>query len=175
MFQEKEMSRALTWLVELCAQEDPDLLEPKGEKGGVSLDQLPLPQVCLALRNRVQWVYDFALDSDRWPCFRYRGRDLFGQRGCKVYEELLTSTSTQSAVNHFWELWLLEDMTFVVVENVNFHCPNQGKAHYTGDYRTIKNRVEKLEHLPFEGVEILQELVDMSQDLWQERTVLYAM
>ena len=92
-----------------------------------------------------------------------------------MFEELLSSNSSASAVNHFIELWLLEDMSFAVVENINVNMPHMGSEHYSSDYRTIKCIVEDVSDLPFDPYEILEELSELSEDVYGNQAIIYAM
>lgn len=179
MFNEKNINHALTHLMTWYAQEEPEIMEscePEDDQScNICFDDLYLPDICMVLMNRVQTVYQYEIMGDEVVGFKYRGKDLFGQRACKVFEELFSSSSSASTVNHFMELWLLEDMSFAVVENINVNMPHTGNNHYSSDYRTVKCIVEDVSDLPFDPYEILEELFDMGEDRYENQAIIYAM
>lgn len=170
MFNEKNITQALTQLTNMYEME-----HTMRQFGDIYFEDLYLPDVCMALMNRVQTVFQYEVNSEDSPCFQYRGGDLFGQRACKVFEELISSTNSLSVVNRFWELWLLEDMTFVVVENINMNMAHTKHDHYSTDYRNIKSVVQKYSDLPFDFAEILQELSTLEEEMNDSQAIIYAM
>ena len=179
MFNEKNITNALTQLMAWYAEDEPAIMEPceieEDSSCDIRFDDLYLHDVCMALMNQVQTVYQYEVMGNGVVGFKYRGKDLFGLRACKVFEELLSSNSSASTVNHFMELWLLEDMSFAVVENINVNMPHMGSEHYSSDYRTIKCIVEDASDLPFDPYEILEELSELSEDVYGNQAIIYAM
>lgn len=176
MFNEKNITKALTQLMALYAEDEPAIMEPgEMEDCGICFDALYLPDVCMALMNQVQSVYQYEVMGSGAAGFKYRGKDLFGLRACKVFEEMLSSSTSLTTVNHFMELWLLEDMNFAVVENINVNMPHTGNEHYSSDYRTIKCIVENGKDLPFDPYEILEELSELSENVYENQAIIYAM
>lgn len=169
MFNQSNITTALTNLIEIKDYKNSD------EKVKISFSDLSMPDVCMSIINHVQTVYEYEIDADNLPCFRYRGKDLFNQRACKLFEELISTTTSKSTINQFWELWLLEDMTFAVVEDINTIMPHRKNDKYSIDYRTVKTIIKNIDDIPFNIFEILEELEEMSYDILENETIIYAM
>ena len=67
--------------------------------------------------------------------FNYRGKDLFGQRATRLYEDNDQSCASIVLTDRTYELWLLEDMDLVAVACVSLDC---GDGEYVTEYREIK-------------------------------------
>ena len=169
MFNQNNITASLVALTEIKDYKNND------EKVKISFSELSISDICVAIMNRIQTVYEYEIDTDNLPCFRYRGKDLFNQRACKLFEELISTTTSKSTINQFWELWLLEDMTFAVVENINTTMPHREHDKYSIDYRTVKTIIKNIDDIPFNIFEILEELEEMSYDILENETIIYAM
>lgn len=74
MFTEKEMSDALKWLFDLYQPEDYEAYDEE-EVGSVALC---LPEICMALRDKVETPYEYTIRTNIDRGFEYRGKELFG-------------------------------------------------------------------------------------------------
>ena len=85
LFKEREMSLALTKLFELFSPSDYEAFDEEeiGYAGG-----LCLPEVCMALKDAVQTVYQYSVTGGYEKSFDYRGVELFNQRGCLILSDV---------------------------------------------------------------------------------------
>lgn len=114
LFKEREMSLALTKLFELFSPSDYEAFDEEeiGYAGG-----LCLPEVCMALKDAVQTVYQYSVTGGYEKSFDYRGVELFNQRGCLILSDVEQMVFDEAETTYATELWLLEDMSFAIV-----HC-----------------------------------------------------
>lgn len=84
MFAEKEMSDALKWLFDLYQPEDYEAYDEE-EVGSVALC---LPEICMALRDKVETPYEYTIRTNIDQGFEYRGKELFVQRACLLYTDM---------------------------------------------------------------------------------------
>lgn len=64
--------------------------------------------------------------------FDYRGADLFGQRATLLYDDFDQSDAAQVLAERRYELWLLEDMSLVVVSCVSVDFGTASSSPSTG-------------------------------------------
>lgn len=106
LFNEKEMSLALAKLFELFSPSDYEAFDEEeiGYAGG-----LCLPEVCMALKDAVQTVYQYSVIGGYEKSFDYRGIELFNQRGCLILSDVEQMVFDEAKTTYATELWLLED------------------------------------------------------------------
>lgn len=109
LFNEREMSLALAKLFELFSPSDYEAFDEEeiGYAGG-----LCLPEVCMALKDAVQTVYQYSVTGGYEKSFDYRGVELFNQRGCLILSDVEQMVFDEAETTYATELWLLEDMSF---------------------------------------------------------------
>lgn len=114
LFNEREMSLALAKLFELFSPSDYEAFDEEeiGYAGG-----LCLPEVCMALKDAVQTIYQYSVTGGYEKSFDYRGVELFNQRGCLILSDVEQMVFDEAKTTYATELWLLEDMSFAIV-----HC-----------------------------------------------------
>ena len=88
-----------------------------------------------AVRHDAQTVHAYTTQGKRPQTFNYRGADLFGQRATLLYDDFDQSDAAQVLAERRYELWLLEDMSLVVVSRVSVDF---GNGEFVTDYREIK-------------------------------------
>ena len=158
MFNQNDITKSLSNLIEIYSK----------QSHNIKLCMLSTSDICMTIMKRIQTAYEYEIDNNN---LKYYGKDLFNQRACKLFEKLISSTTNKYTINQFWELWLLEDMTFAVVENINTVKRNL----YSSDYRVIKTIVKNTDDIPFNPTEIIEELNEMCYDILEDRTIIYAM
>lgn len=171
MFTKKEMTQALRWLIGLFEPEDYEAYDEEelGIDGG-----LDLACVCLALRNKVETAYEFSMDVSRDEDIHYRGRDLFDQRAVKVYSDWIFATNYPYCISYEQELWLLEDMTFAVVNRISMDDTNRGKVpQFQTGFRCLSHKVESADDLFFSPEELLEELESSCVPVWEGQATIY--
>ena len=88
-----------------------------------------------AVRHEAKTVYAYTTQGKAPMSFNYRGADLFGQRATLLYDDFDQSDAAQVLAERRYELWLLEDMSLVVVSCVSVDF---GDGEFVTEYREIK-------------------------------------
>ena len=117
MFTEKEMSDALKWLFDLFQPEDYEAYDEEE----VGCAALCLPEVCMALRDKAETAYEYVVKTNIDRGFEYRGKELFMQRACLIYSDMEIGIYDMTDTSYNRELWLLEDMSFALVQRQHGH------------------------------------------------------
>lgn len=168
MFTEKEMSDALKWLFDLYQPEDYDAYDEK-EVGSAALC---LPEICMALRDKVETPYEYTIRTNIDRGFEYRGKELFVQRACLLYTDMEISVFDMAETSYNRELWLLEDMSFAVVHNVSMVVKSED-YYYTTEYRSIVKLLKERDDLFFTPESLMEELDDMCIPQWENEATIY--
>lgn len=169
MFTEKEMAKALTWLFDLYQPQDYEIFDEEalGKYCGLCINE-----VCMALRSNAQTVYQYTVQGNHEHSFNYRGKELFGQRGCKLYSDVELGVSDNFITTYNKELWLLEDSSFVIVRCVSMKMES-GSCAYETEYRSIVKQVEGNEDLFSMPEELFSVLEEMCTPQWEQRATIY--
>ena len=132
------MSLALTKLFELFSPSDYEAFDEEeiGYAGG-----LCLPEVCMALKDAVQTVYQYSVTGGYEKSFDYRGVELFNQRGCLILSDVEQMVFDEAETTYATELWLLEDMSFAIVHCVKMKIGSEDTGYVT-EYRAFKKPLE---------------------------------
>ena len=134
------MSLALAKLFELFSPSDYEAFDEEeiGYAGG-----LCLPEVCMALKDAVQTVYQYSVTGRYEKSFDYRGVELFNQRGCLILSDVEQMVFDEAETTYATELWLLEDMSFAIVHCVKMKIGSEdvliAVAHLLVIGRSLKN------------------------------------
>lgn len=171
MFNEKDMSKALKTLFSLFEENDYEEYDEEeyGDCGG-----LCLKEVCQALRDEVQTVYEYQVTSTFDHGFDYRGKELFDQRAVCVYGHIDQYTSDIADTGYGTELWMLEDGSFVIVNFVSMKVGDK-ENHYDTEYRTVFAPLEEWDDLFFEPEDLIEQLQLACVPLWEMEATIYAM
>lgn len=169
MYRENKMIEAIRWILSLYEPKDYEAFDKDeiGEDGG-----LYLPDVVMVLRDRAERVYQFKLDTDIEKGFKYRSAELFNQRAILIYEEneIITCTN-ETTTTYNTELWLLEDMRFMIVHLVRM-THNDGVA-YESEYRTVVKQLETKDDLFFSPENLIEALEEMCIPIWEMEAIIY--
>ena len=133
MFSVDALEKAVTDLFRthgaVCDYDPDDVEEMLG-----CIDFHSLAQV---VRHKMEPVYAFTTQGKLPKSFNYRGPDLFNQGAVCLYEEMdQVSMEEVTTASRYYELWLLEDMTFEPVIRV---AVSWGDKEYSCEYRTSKD------------------------------------
>lgn len=169
MFKEKKMIKAMKWLFSLYAVDD---FDGYGEEAYGADFGLCLPEVVLALRNNAQTVHEYEIEGSIEFAFKYKGKELFGQRAIKICSEMeVGASSNQIDVSYHTELWLLEDMNFAVT-----HCIEMSHDDgivYESRYRTFVQKVKDREDLFFGLEKLIDTLEELCVPIWESEATIY--
>ena len=146
------MSLALTKLFELFSPSDYEAYDEEeiGYAGG-----LRLPEVCMALKDAVQTVYQYSVTGGYEKSFDYRGVELFNQRGCLIISDVEQMVFDEAKTTYATELWLLEDMSFAIVHCVKMKIGSEDTGYVT-EYRAFKKPLEISEDLFFSPESLIE-------------------
>lgn len=140
MFTPKKIEGALTRLFNLF---DAEVMEGLYENYGEEIEDISLKLLAKACRKNATTVYEYRTVCRVSEDFDFNGRTLFKHRGVNLlsYQEavmengrLLLMTCT--------ELWLLEDMTFAVVQYVGTLVKNGREADCITEYRRFVKKIK---------------------------------
>ncbi len=98
------------------------------------LERLDFSALYSAIRCRQCHTHAFTTQGRAPKSFNYRGRDLFQQSAAMLFEDMDMTRGNKVLSYRSYELWLLEDMTFVAVACVTIVYPD---AEYVCVYREI--------------------------------------
>lgn len=169
MFTENKMSEAIEWLFNLFEPEDYEGYDEDeiGYAGG-----LCLPEVCTALRDAMQTVYQYSVDGSYEKSFNYRGLELFDQRACLITSDVEVAVLDNIKTMYETELWMMEDMSFSIVRCVTMTI-GSGENEYTTNYRVFKKKVEDGYDLFFTPEELIEELESICVPQWEYEATIY--
>ena len=168
LFNEREMSLALAKLFELFSPSDYEAFDEEeiGYAGG-----LCLPEVCMALKDAVQTVYQYSVTGRYEKSFDYRGVELFNQRGCLILSDVEQMVFDEAKTTYATELWLLEDMSFAIVHCVKMKIGSEDTGYVT-EYRAFKKPLEISEDLFFSPESLIEELESMCVPQWEHEATI---
>ena len=163
LFNEREMS------LELFSPSDYEAFDEEeiGYAGG-----LCLPEICMALKDAVQTVYQYSVIGGYEKSFDYRGVELFNQRGCLIISDVEQMVFDEAETIYATELWLLEDMSFAIVHCVKMKIGSEDTGYVT-EYRAFKKPLEISEDLFFSPELLIEELESMCVPLWEHEATIY--
>lgn len=174
MFYEREMTDALTELHEMFSQVSREIYERRLDSDPLTMAIPSMHDLCMALCDQVQTVYQFRFRSNLPECGHYCGKDLFGQRAVRLVTALQDYTDDVLTVEYADELWLLEDMRFVVVAAVSISFL-QGEISACMEYRACRHTVQSAEDLCFHPDDFLDSLSALYEEYRSGKKPIYAM
>ena len=103
---------------------------------------------------------------------RYRGVELFNQRGCLILSDVEQMVFDEAKTTYATELWLLEDMSFAIVHCVKMKIGSEDTGYVT-EYRAFKKPLEISEDLFFSPESLIEELESMCVPQWEHEATIY--
>ena len=172
MFKAKEMVEALDWLFDLYEECDYECDE---EEYIEDVRDIDFPALCNAIRANCEDVFEYTIDSVSDDCMTYRGKELFNQRACLIAVNMVDCNHSKNTMVHrFKELWLREDMTFVVVSCVVFDT-GSGDDLATTNYRCVIGEVAENEDLFLTPEYLVEQLCELCVPAWEGDAIIYEM
>ena len=170
MFKEKEITAAFEKLFglfdeeALCSEDDVPFYK-----------RICLPDVAMMLRDRVTTPYEYTVDTNMERGSKYCGAELFGQRACKIFSDM--DVGVFNLIDSFYstELWLLEDMSFVIVRCVTLFIEGSTGEFYATEYRTMVKTVTERDDLFFTPEDLEDEFDELCEDIWENKATIYEM
>ena len=150
-----------------CGVGDPGYKEQEVEELLAGMDYNSLLQ---AVRHEAKTVYAFTTCGKPPQTFDYRGADLFGQRATLLYDDFDQSDAAHVVAERRYELWLLEDMSLVVVSCVSVDF---GDGEFVAEYREIKQGDPWNTPMCLDLEELRNRLVEMFCQCYEHELPLY--
>ena len=138
-----------------------------GRTGG-----LYLPEVCIALKDRAEIIYEYTVYSLREQGFDYRGKELFDKRGCMIMSHVDQAAIGEEEIFYNTELWLMEDMTFVIVRCVSMLTRSDFTG-YTTEYRSFRKMWRNWLICSSTLRSLIDELEAMCAPQWEHEATIY--
>ena len=147
MFNEVNMMKALSWLHDLYQPDD----YYDEEYCDLSIEEFPPRDLCGALRQKATMLYEYKVDSDVGTGFTYRGKELMPMRGIPIVGHVTETVEDVdgATIRYGTELWLMEDMSFAIVNCVGTMMGDPEGRYLTSEYFSFVKNVECREDLPF--------------------------
>ena len=150
-----------------CGVGNPGYKEQEVEELLAGMDYNSLLQ---AVRHEAKTVYAYATYGKPPQTFDYRGADLFGQRAPLLYDDFDQSDAAQVLAARRYELWLLEDMSLVVVSCVSVDFAG---GEFVTEYREIKQGDPWNTPMCLDLEELRNRLVEMFCQCYEHELPLY--
>ena len=147
MFNEANMMKALSWLHDLYQPDD----YYDEEYRDLGIEEFPPRDLCGALRQMADTLYEYKVDSDNGCGFNYRSKELMPMRGIPIVYEMteIVEDIGGATIRYGVELWLMEDMSFAIVNCVETMLGDPKVSYHTSEYRSFVKSVECRDDLPF--------------------------
>ena len=150
-----------------CGVGNPGYKEQEVEELLAGMDYNSLLQ---AVRHEAKTVYAYATYGKPPQTFNYRGAELFGQRATLLYDDFDQSDAAQVLAERRYELWLLEDMSLVVVSCVSVDFAG---GEFVTEYREIKQGDPWNTPMCLDLEELRNRLVEMFCQCYEHELPLY--
>lgn len=160
MYQEKKMIDTIRYMFSMLL---PDYSQ---EEVDHEMGVLDMEAVTQAVRANAETVYTYKASGDYERAFAYFGSELFSKRATKLFESMNRMDADLVLTSHVDELWLLEDMTPVVVSCMSLTAPYEDGSYQT-EYRTFKGTLDAdnaMYFCPDDLIDQLQELCEPQMD-----------
>ena len=161
MFCEKEMAKAIAHLIRLFDNVPLGKYPRQNEDDPLALSEYTMPQLCQALYHHIETVFSYEENMPSSVTDGHYGKELFGQRAILLTTALQDFRDNQAFLQeHLYELWMLEDMTFAVVD-VHITTITMPREDYHTEYRGIKWMVADSDDLPFHPADFHDSLAEI--------------
>ena len=171
MFTPTKIQIALEGLFDLC---DPEKMEAMLENYGEEFDDICPATLCQSFLKNADMVYAYRALCAAGDGMDYHGKALFDQRAVRLLAYVEDSAEDeQMRMLYSKELWLLEDMTFVVLHNLALMVLDGENASCITEYRTFHKCVEHEMDIFFDPGDLVCELDDIClfEQLSEEATI----
>ena len=172
MFTPKKIENALIRLFDLF---DADVMENLYENYDEEIEDISPRWLAKAFKEKASTVYEFRAVSRVGDGLDYSGRVLFKHRGVNLLSYLESSMENERLrMITCTELWLLEDMTFTVVQYVGTLVKGGEDADCITEYRRFVKNIKTEEDVFFTPEDLICTLDDtcMFAQLY-ERAAIY--
>lgn len=129
----------------------------------VILDELNFAALLQAVRHHAETVFTYRINAAQGAGRDYRSQELFSGRATQLYSCLAPFSDSDIGVVRTLELWLLEDLSFAVVANMQVIL---GEGAIMSEYRVVKTCEFSEIHteIPINLTDFARNLRDMCRD-----------
>ncbi|XBX07680.1 hypothetical protein QMP26_05845 [Enterocloster clostridioformis] len=127
-----------------------------------ALAELDLELVAQSIRFRADTILSYQTTGSDELALKYRGPELFREKGCRIYTHTIQHHSTQVSASYVRELWLLEDGRFVEVSGVNTKYRTEYES-FSTCYRTVHHTVKGKDWQDYSPEDIADAFEDFSR------------
>lgn len=158
MFTPKKIENALVRLFDLF---DAEVMEGLYENYGEEIEDISPRWLAKAFREKACTVYEYRAVCRVGDGIDYNGRVLFKHRGVNLLSYLEnTMENERLRMITCTELWLLEDMTFTVVQYVGTMVKDGGDADCVTEYRRFVKNIKSEDDVFFSPEDLICALDD---------------
>lgn len=126
-----------------------------------ALAELDLELVAQSIRFRSETVLAYQTTGSDDLALKYRGPELFPEKGCRIYIRTVQHHSTQVGASYIRELWLLEDGRFVEVSRVDTEYLTAFESFFTC-YRIVRRTIKGKDWLDYPPEDIADTFQDFN-------------
>ena len=146
MFEQKKMEEALSWIFGLYPE---DRLRYAKGAYAEEFEHISADLLARKYTRDAHEVCEYNVICQIGEESQYQGRPILDLKAACVAEETESEMETeQFTVEQLWELWLLEDMTFVTILNTRVFVKANGEVSSVVESRAYVNNVEDQNTLP---------------------------
>lgn len=146
MFEQKKIAEALDWLFGLYPE---DRLRYAKGSYAEEFEHITADLLARKYTRDAHEVCEYNVIIQIGEESQYQGRPILDLKAACVAEETESELETeQFTVEQLWELWLLEDMTFVTILNTRVFVKDNGEVSGVVESRAYLNNVEDYATLP---------------------------
>ena len=136
------------------------------------LTEICYESLAQAVMNNMETVYSFISDSDFELALQYRSNRLLDQRACFLSIETEWSVSSTVDQTYNTELWITEQLGFVLIRSFTSQYTAEG-SEYSTSYRTILNSDPMYEDFPFSLEDLVTDLNRLSGAIFNGNVPIY--
>lgn len=136
-------------------------LFPDKKERKEALAELDLELVAQSIRFRSETVLAYQTNGGDDLALKYRGPELFPEKGCRIYSNTIQHHSTQISASYIRELWLLESGRFVEVSRVTTKYRTYSEWFATS-YRTVRRTIKGKDWLDYPPEDIADTFQDFN-------------
>ena len=121
--------------VDVDGLDEGDKREEYGMRGKNRMLSLSARHISSAIIRRLKTPHDFEISAEP----DYKGRRLFPKKACRIYTEFSSGTYDASDQAFYYELWIMADGKFAVVENIEIKCGTEERTCLISYRKKIRN------------------------------------
>lgn len=169
MFEQKKLAGALEWLFGLYHE---DKLQRALEAYPEEVEGLSAELLARKYSRDAHEVCEYNMVTQIGEDAEYHGEPMLYTKAVCIAEEVESELDTDHfRVEQIWELWLLEDMTFVAIFNTRVFAKTNGEISSAVESRLYMSKVNEEDDLPVSPEALIMNMDDdcMFEQILAER------